>query len=86
MQCLNLNGKWFYKKTGVRTIDLMPAFFEKPVEGACELIFRLFAPPAGGVNDPSQGEDWAFNYYTQINKLPQFRIRYEPAETGRFKL
>jgi hypothetical protein len=80
------NGKWFYKKPGVRTIDLMPAFCERPVEGACELVFKLFAPPSDGQNDPSQGEDWAFNYYTQINRLPKFRIRYEPTETGYFKL
>ena len=79
------NGKWFYKKPGVMKIDLMPAFYENPVKGVCELIFKLFAPPADGVNDPAQGEDWADNYYTQINKLPQFRIRYEPTEAGYYR-
>jgi hypothetical protein len=74
------NGKWFFKKPGVKTIDLMPTFYEKPVKGPKELIFRLFAPPADGVNDPSQGEDWTINYYRQINRLPKFRIRYEPTE------
>ncbi len=79
------NGKWFYKKPGVKTIDLMPAFFEKPLESGGELIFKLFAPPAEGVNDPAQGEDWTIDYYTQIKKLPQFRIRYEPTEIGYYK-
>ena len=74
------NGKWFYKKPGVKTIDLMPAFYERPVKGGQELMLRLFAPPADGVNDPSQGEDWEINYYTRINRLPEFRIRYEPTE------
>lgn len=77
-----LNGKWFYKKPGVKYIDLMPAFYEKPLKGAQELTFRLFAPPADGVNDPSQGSDWAENYYTRINALPKFRIRYRPTEAG----
>lgn len=77
-----INGKWFYKKPGVRYIDLMPAFYEKPLKGGQELTFKLFAPPADGVNDPSQGSDWTENYYTQINALPKFRIRYRPAEIG----
>ena len=25
------NGKWFYKGPGVKTIDLMPAFYERPI-------------------------------------------------------
>lgn len=77
-----LNGKWFYKKPGVKSTDLMPAFFEKPIESGQELIFRLFAPPADGVNDPSQGSDWTENYYAQINALPKFRIRYKPTQAG----
>jgi hypothetical protein len=75
---MEINGKWFYKKPGVKTIDLMPAFCGKPLEHGEKLIFKLFAPPAEGVNDPSQGEDWTENYYVTVEKLPQFRIRYEP--------
>jgi hypothetical protein len=56
----------------------MPAFFEKPLTGACDLTLKLFAPPASGENDPSQGEDWATNYYTALPKLPEFRLRFEP--------
>jgi len=74
------NGKWFYKKPGVKTVDLMPAFYEKPFRGGQEVMLRLFAPPADGVNDPSQGEDWEINYYTRVTRLPEFRIRYEPIE------
>ncbi len=81
---MEMNGKWFYKKPGVRTVDLMPAFFEKRLEGASRLVFKLFSPPAEGVNDPSQGADWAENYYVQLNRLPRFRIRYEATETGRY--
>lgn len=48
--------------------------------GACNLNLKLLAPPANGENDPSQGEDWAENYYTQINKCPEIRLRFEPIE------
>jgi hypothetical protein len=81
---LELNGWWFYKKPGVKTIDLMPAFYQKPLKEPSELIFKLFAPPATGENDPSQGADWAINYYTEIHRLPEFRIRYQPIETGHY--
>lgn len=79
---MEINGKWFCKKPGVRTVDLMPAFYGKPLHAACRLEFRLFAPPAEGVNDPSQGEDWAENYYVKLESFPKFRIRYEATETG----
>lgn len=77
---MELNGHWFYKAPGVKLIDLMPAFFEKPLADACNLDLKLFAPPANGENDPSQGEDWAENYYTQIKKCPEVRLRFEPIE------
>lgn len=75
---MELNGHWFYKAPGVKTIDMMPAFFEKPITGSCELSLKLFAPPYSGENDPSQGKDWTENYYTVINRLPQVRLRFEP--------
>lgn len=81
---MELNGKWFYKKPGVKVIDLMPAFYEKHLESACELVFKLFAPPAEGVNDPSQGPDWAENYYAVLRHLPKFRIRYKPTQSGSY--
>lgn len=77
---LELNGNWVYKAPGVKTIDLMPGFFEKPLKGACDLTLKLFAPPASGENDPSQGTDWTENYYTVIKKLPDVRLRFEPIE------
>jgi hypothetical protein len=79
---LEINSKWFYKKPGVRTIDLMPAFYGNPLKDSCRLLFKLFAPPAEGVNDPSQGDDWTENYHTVLHSLPKFRIRYEATETG----
>ena len=77
---MELNGKWFYKAPHAKTIDLMSAFFEKPLEGASDLTLKIFAPPASGENDPSQGEDWIENYYTKVEKLPQIRLRFAPIE------
>lgn len=77
---MELNGNWFFKACGVKTIDLMPGFFEKPLNGACDLTLKFFAPPASGENDPSQGADWTENYYTVIKKLPEVRLRFEPIE------
>ena len=75
-----LNGKWFYKSPEARTIDMMGAFFENPLDGAAEMTLKLFAPPASGENDPSQGDDWDMNYYYTMNKLPKIRILYGPVE------
>ncbi|MDR1668525.1 MAG: hypothetical protein LBR76_01020 [Oscillospiraceae bacterium] len=74
---LELNGRWFYKKSGVKTIDLMPAFFNGGAPR--ETALRLFAPPPDGVNDPAQGDGWEMNYFTEIKTVPVFRIRYTPA-------
>ncbi len=74
---IECNGRWFYKAPETKTVDLMPAFFESPVEDGTALTLKIFAPPAGGENDPSQGEDWAVNYYTTMEKMPELRIRYE---------
>ena len=76
---MEINGKWFYKSPKARTIDLMSAFFEKPVTEPCDLTLRLFAPPANGENDLSI-EDGLMNSYTTITKLPDIRIKFEPVE------
>jgi hypothetical protein len=41
---VELNGKWFYKAPHVKTIDLMSAFFDKPLTGAetLQLKQRLY--------------------------------------------
>ena len=80
---MEINGKWFYKSPKAKTIDFMSAFFEKPLEGACDLTLKIFAPPASGENDPSQGDDWDINFYSTINKMPDIRIRFEPTELRR---
>ena len=67
---MEINGKWFYKSPKAKTIDLMSAFYEKPLDGAADLTLKIFAPPATGENDPSQGDDWQTNYYSTLNKLP----------------
>ncbi|SDN64240.1 hypothetical protein [Acetanaerobacterium elongatum] len=80
---LELNGRWFYKSPHAKTIDLMPAFYEKPLSGSAELTLKIFAPPATGENDPAQGKDWAENYYTTLTSIPDIRIRFEPVEPAK---
>lgn len=74
---IELNGRWFYKSPKARTIDLMPAFYEKPLESECDLDIKIFAPPASGENDLS-AEDGLFNYYYTLEKLPALRLRFKP--------
>ena len=75
---MELNGRWFYKAPGVKCIDFMSAFYKNPIEGSKKLTLKLFAPPASGENDPSQGADWQTNYYYTLKKLPKIRIEYKP--------
>lgn len=77
---MELNGKWFYKAPETKTVDMMSAFFEKPVDVPCDMTLKIFAPPASGENDPAQGEGWETDYYTTMEKLPKIRIRFEPVE------
>lgn len=78
---MEINGKWFYKSQSVKTVDLMPAFFEKPLGGAQELTLKIFATPADGVNTDNGAVDWAENYYAELTEPPVLRIRYEPVGT-----
>jgi hypothetical protein len=75
---MELNGSWFYKKPGVKHIDLMPAFFQNRLTGETVLPLRLFAPPPEGVNDPAQGEGWETDFFTTVHRPPHMRIRYAP--------
>lgn len=77
---MEINGKWFYKAPETKTVDLMPAFFESEIKEGQILTLKMFAPPATGENDESQGDDWAVNYYTEMKKMPELRIRYEAVE------
>lgn len=76
---LEINGRWFYKSPKAKTIDLMSAFFEKPLTSECDLTLKIFAPPQNGENDIST-EDGLYNSYTTIKKLPNIRVRFEPVE------
>ncbi|MCQ2417912.1 MAG: hypothetical protein MJ071_08920 [Oscillospiraceae bacterium] len=69
-------GRWFYKAPEAAFVDLMPAFFEHPLEHACDAAIRIFAPPADGINP----EDDLLNCYTLIEALPALRVEYEPVE------
>ena len=74
---IELNGRWFYKSPGAKVLDLMSAFFEKPLEGPADMTMKIFAPPASGENDLS-AEDGLYNYYYTLEKLPVIRIRTAP--------
>ena len=77
---MELNGRWFYKKPGVKSIDLMPAFFANKLPSfPAQTGLRLFAPPPEGVNDPAQGKGWEVDYVTTLQSAPQLRLRYAPA-------
>ena len=76
---LELNGKWFYKAPKTKTVDLMAAFFEKPLQGEADLTLKIFAPPATGENDLSV-EDGLYHCDTVLHELPQIRIRFAPVE------
>ena len=75
---IEFNGKWFFKGVGVSYIDLMPAFYINPIEGKKIIKLNIFAPPASGENKDNGSADWADNYYTKMNELPDIRLRYEP--------
>lgn len=74
---MEFNGKWFYKAKGVGVIDLMPAFFEKPLDKEKNIPIYIFATPPDGENHENGRDDWAVNYYTEMRCEPSFRIRYE---------
>ena len=77
---LCVNNHWFYKAPQTKSIDMMPAFWEKPLDVAGMMEVQIFAPPASGENNPDDGEDWMQNSYTTLKKLPEFRIRFQPTE------
>ncbi len=72
-----LNGRWFYKAPGTKTVDMMSAFFKKPLPGPKTLTLRLFAPPPDGINPNDGNEDWMINFRCILEKPPQMRIRYQ---------
>ena len=74
---MELNGRWFYKAPGTTFVDFMPAFFEGKKVSGKELTLKIFAPPATGENDSTQGDDWKINWYYTLNRLPEIRIEYE---------
>lgn len=76
---IEVNGRWFYKSPQVKVIDLMGAFFEKPLTGPADLTIKLFAPPASGENDLG-APDGLMNTYATLEKLPKLRLRFEPVE------
>lgn len=74
---MEINGRWFYKAPGVSFVDFMPAFYGRQIQKGTIVKLNIFAPPASGINDPAQGDDWTTNYYYTIDSLPDIRFRYD---------
>ncbi len=74
---IELNGYWFYKSPQAKVIDLMSAFFDKPIYAPTDMVLKIFAPPASGENDLTQ-PDGMYNYYYILEKLPEIIIRTSP--------
>ncbi len=75
---IELNGKWFYKASDVDFVDLMPAFYDTPIDNVTELELKIFSTPPDGVNIEDGSDDWAVNYYSTMTNAPGIRVRYEP--------
>lgn len=85
---IEFGGFWFYKSPGVKFVDLMSRFFEKPctVKKGDVMKLRFFAPPQDGLNHPFDGSspyeagdgEWMYKTFTTIPCLPKLRIEYEP--------
>ncbi len=73
---MEFNGRWFYKAPGVSVIDLMPAFFTRPLSCGADIPIRIFATPPDGENHDTGKEDWMINQYFTMEHKPEFRIRY----------
>ena len=56
--------------------DLMSAFFDRPLQGKCDIPLRIFATPSDGMNHDNGRDDWRVDQYYVLNKEPEFRIRY----------
>lgn len=72
---IEFNGIWFYKSPECRFIDLMPSFFRNRFIKGKRYSIHFFAPPANGENDLSIS-DGLFNYYYEVSRVPEIRIRY----------
>ncbi len=75
---IEFNGRWFYKAPGVKYVDFMPAFYDKPLSSPCILSLNIFAPPASGINEANGASDWDVNCRSSYRSLPKLRIRFEP--------
>lgn len=82
---IEIGGYWFWKKPGVKCVDLMSLFFEKPLTKPADLKIRFYAPPKDGLNHPEDGDtqkdgDWMQNAYTILPNAPKIRIEEEPIQ------
>ena len=50
------------------------------IKEAAPNIQNVFDPPISGDNIENQSDDWNYNYYSEIKRMPKFGIRYEPVQ------
>ena len=75
---MEINGKWFYKSPEAKTlIDLMAAFFEKPLEGEADLTLGDFLLLLQAVRMISIEDGLMNSYAADQKKLPNIRIRFD---------
>ncbi|MCI5830391.1 MAG: hypothetical protein SPJ89_09645 [Treponema sp.] len=81
---LELGGYWFYKAPGVKCVDMMTLFYDKPLTSSCDMKLNIFAPPASGLNESPSGNydndpngSWMLDTYTEIKTLPRVRLCFE---------
>lgn len=74
---IEVNGQWIRKAPGTKCVDLMEAFFKKPLTGETKVTVTLITPPGNGENALDAGDD-LLNSYTTVKKLPKVRIETKP--------
>ncbi len=82
---IQLGTYTFYKKPGVKCLDMMSYFFDNPVKECLDLPLTIFAPPKDGLNHPADGDEsknggWMQKTFTVIPKMPEIRIDYEAVQ------
>lgn len=85
---IELDGWWFYKKPGIKCIDIMSYFFENKIRLPKTLKLHFFTPPKDGLNYPDDDSDpfqapngsWMDIVSTEFPSEPRLRIQYKGVE------
>ncbi len=74
---IEVNGQWFHKAPGTKCVDLMEAFYKKPLNDKTVVKVNMITPPGDGENHLDSGDD-LLNSYTIMKQLPKARIETKP--------